>query len=185
MKELLERFHGSGKHISLYHEADTPDTFSFGTVLCMDDDFVLMQLLSLDGGYDGIALFSLDEIIRIEVDTQYAEKMNTLMESARKDSIGWQPVVDAACMLESVLLSIKHMECLTTIDLVSCADSILGTIDELGDGWLSVCQVDDYGHPDGRCYFRTSDITALYCNSAAEQRIQQLIDAAKEISKVD
>ena len=110
MKELLERFHRSGKHISLYHEADTPDTFSFGTVLCLDDDFVLMQLLSPDGGYDGIALFSLDEIIRIEVDTQYAEKMNTLMESAQMNSLGWQPVVDAVAVVALAFGAVAEFE---------------------------------------------------------------------------
>ncbi len=179
MNEIFKRFCGSGKLIAVYHEDSKPDTFDLGTVLCVDDDFVLMQLLSLDGCYDGIAVFSIAEVARVEVDTQYVAKLNTLMGRLQQEVGGWQPAANEHNLLESVLLEIKRTKRLATIMLCSSAESVLGTIEELGSDWLSVRQIDDYGRPDGICYFQTADIASIYCNSAAEQRIECLIIASQ------
>lgn len=179
MNEIFKRFCRSGELIAVYHENSKPDTFDLGTVLCVGDDFVLMQLLSLDGCYDGIAVFSIAEVVRIEVDTQYAAKLNTLMGCLRREVQGWQPAADECNLLESVLLEIKRTKRLATVMLCSSDESVLGTIEEFGSNWLSVRQIDDYGRPDGICYFQTADIASLYCNSAAEQRIECLIVASQ------
>lgn len=173
MKDLLKRLQTNNQYVSVYHDETRNSSFEFGHILCVDDLNVALLSLSLDGKYDGIVVFPIDEIIRIETETQYAEKMARLQ--ARQTSKIWIPRLDEVNLLSSMLKAAKAARKLVTVTLRGLDDvGILGLVDTIENNYFSIMQIDDYGRPDGKSYALLEDITAINCNSEAERRIEIL-----------
>lgn len=173
MKNLMRKLQANNQYVSVYHDESNSSTFEFGCILSVDDSFIAMLSLSLDGTYDGIVVFPITEIVRIEVETQYAEKMAKLQGTQASQM--WIPALEGDDLLSSVLKEAKKAEKMLTITLRGLDDfGILGFIDNVEDDYFSIRQIDDYGKPDGKCYALLEDITAINCDSEAERRIQRL-----------
>ena len=91
LKKLKELSRLANK-VSLYTNTNINDTshFLYGIILAVDENKIAVQLISPDGENDGIVAFDTEEVFRIELDGQYAEKMKKLSSNIQR--VGFQLV---------------------------------------------------------------------------------------------
>ena len=85
--------------LEIYSRDDS--NFNVGRVLAVDDDFVLLHLLSKYGRDEGLLLCLIEKIVSVQADTTYLKK--TLCLSERYPRRQQFPVVEDGKMLKSLL----------------------------------------------------------------------------------
>ena len=83
LKKLKELSRLANK-VSLYTNINDTSHFLYGIILAVDENKIAVQLISPDGENDGIVAFDTEEVFRIELDGQYAEKMKKLSSNIQR-----------------------------------------------------------------------------------------------------
>ena len=78
MFHSLETLWHEKKRVCLYTNHEETSNFIYGYILSINEETVTLYLITSDGKYDGVLVKQLSEIFRIEIDTQYVEKMKKL-----------------------------------------------------------------------------------------------------------
>ena len=84
MFEKLKKMCKEGTFVSLYTSPERPSKFKYGCILAVNEEELLMLEISPEGNFDGISLLETSIVYRIEVDTQYHERMATLTKPFEK-----------------------------------------------------------------------------------------------------
>lgn len=80
-KEMLENFKKNKKLVSLYSNVENKDAFNVGFIVDYDSKFLLLNSISEYGKYDGILLIYIDDIFRIDIDSNYENKLLRLLNN--------------------------------------------------------------------------------------------------------
>jgi parvulin-like peptidyl-prolyl isomerase len=89
MKKRLKSFLNPDKLISVYTDADEPNSFTLGFPLQMDENHILLNMVNRFGEENGFCSINLDDIYIYDDDKLYSGKMNTLftMKNQRRKQI--------------------------------------------------------------------------------------------------
>lgn len=177
IKELLELCSEKSK-VSIYTNTVETDKFRYGTIIAVDDKEIAFHDISPDGDDDGVSVMSVDNVFRVEVGGQYAEKMEKLC-SGRELRDYELPECDDGILMSALLYAFAEKE-VVSIELVDsgCVD-ITGVLETIDGDECSIRQIDEYGYDDGFSFVSVSDITLLSFATDSEKRIMRLWEMNK------
>lgn len=154
-----------GKIQQCHIDRSDPETFVVGKVLEIFDDCFLLQTLSVYGEWDGFALYPLRDLVSVEEDRAYLEKMRTLLREKG------QPEPEPPTWLsgngwEQILCYARRHHRLVAMELYgSGLRDVTGHPGDYG-AVLRVDQVDEFGKPDGVSFLNIGAITRIYLGDA-------------------
>ena len=171
MLELLMELCKQKKYVSIY--TDNTSKFIFGQILCVNEYYIIIYMISPDGYFDGLLLKNTYEITRIEIDGQYGNKMKKLLSLYELPECEYS--FDEEKILESFLSMAIQTRQIVSIELMNsgCSD-IVGFIEKIENGLCTTKLVDEYGAYDGKSFFRMQDITQISYASQDENRVLKL-----------
>lgn len=173
MLKILKELCSTKKLSSLYTDYRETNKFDFGWVLQVNDNEIAIQSLSPDGDDDGITVMNVENIFRVETDTDYCSKMIKLCSD--KTLPKYNISIDSNNILDSILHFALSEHQIVSIELIdSDCDDVIGFIESVKNGECIVRQVNDYGFEDGYSYIETKDITTLSFNDKYGKRLMKL-----------
>ena len=176
MKKILYELYSTKKMACLYSNGADTSKFHFGTVIAINEEEIALQLISPDGDDDGITVIGINNIIRVELDGQYAEKMKKLY--AKSLSSIDSPKIENDNITNSILLLAKKERYVVSIELMDSGyNDIVGIVEDIDDIQCKIKQYDEYGYMDGISYCFVNDISKLTFLTQDEKRIMRLIKA--------
>lgn len=169
MKEKLLEL--QKQNISVYCCRDT-DRFLYGKLLAVNDDEFALLMYTPSGMYDGVIVKRVEDIIRIEYDGQYEQKMQKVLSQ----NINFKDIIiDDSQIAHSVLgLSLKQNKIVSVELLNSGINDVVGFVDKIHDNKCTLKLVDEYGYKDGYCCILISDITQVMFNGDKESLLLKL-----------
>lgn len=163
----------NGEPVCVFSTENNVEKFKFGRILAFNDEYTALYEIAPNGNYDGVSVIPTDSISHVESGGQYAEKMNKLTSP---ESYGQFPYTIGTEDIRGQMLEIAHRErkVIRLEILESGIFDVIGIIEGIGDGVVSVLQVDEYGYEDGHAMVLSDDITTIaYCGDE-ERTIQRL-----------
>ena len=165
----MQRFFQKGQMIAIY--TDTEEWFGAGYLLGMDDEIVMIRGLSTDGSDDGITLYRREELVKIETETQYLQRLQKLC--LRNETP--QSAQTVPCDLKGALKYASQQKWIVEVQLLASHQcDALGWVDAVDDAYCCICQLDRFGRKDGKAYFALDDISSIKLNSAEGRGIAYL-----------
>ncbi len=160
--------------VSIYSNFDDTEKFIYGKVLCVNEDEVLIYMLSPNGDYDGILVQQTADIFRVEYGGDYERKMKAL--SSDYDLPNFDCPVDESDIGFSILKNAFDTKEIVSIELLNSGIyDLIGVVEEIDENNCKIKQYNDYGCEDGYSIVNLCDITKICCGSEDELRIERLI----------
>lgn len=178
MLEILSDLCKSKKLASIYIKNNNPNKFYYGTVLSLNDKEIAIDMMSTNGGNDGIVVNKAENVYRVETDGQYDEKMKKLcrLNPYHPFEGNW----DNDNIRMSLLSLSMETNKIVSIELLDSGyDDVVGFIDKIENGQCRIKQIDEYGYEDGYTYVMLNDITQVTYQSEYEKRIMNLWELNK------
>lgn len=152
-----------GKLIQCHIDCGEPETFVVGILLAYDDEWFLMKDVSSYGEGNGFALYKKSDLVSVEVESDYLDKIAFLM---RFNNTMWP---DLRVSDNSLLIQVIHL-CYsggTVVGIETYASGfrdINGIIEGTDRNIVIIRQIDEYGRHDGVCWLDINSITRIFFN---------------------
>lgn len=173
MSDLISKFQGNKKFLSLYTNTDETDKFIFGQIIAADEDYAAILMVSPLGHYDGVLVKPREDFFRIDEDDKYVEKMKKLIDFSISEAFGAEISGDGVPM--QALNIAKAKKKIVSIELLhSGYDDVCGFVESYNGNICAVKRVDTDGCEDGKTYINICDITQIAIDSEDEQRLLKL-----------
>lgn len=152
-----------GEPICIYNDADEPSKFKFGKIIAFDDSYTAIYEIAPNGFYDGVSVIMTDSITRIERGGQYSEKMRKLTSPESYEQFRYD--ISTEHIREDILNIAEKEQGIVRLEILeSGIFDVIGIIERIEDGVVSVQLVDEYGYKDGNAEILFGDITTIsYC----------------------
>ena len=155
MIKILKQCQSLNKLIAVYTNKSDYDRFAVGYIAGITEAEILLYCISPNGGYDGYFVCCIDDIFRLEYDTQYLEKIGLLIS----DKDVKLPKIDFSDNIFMRLLDLaKKEEYIVSVNIDESSDNIIGYVKESDEEYVCIRQVSQYGDADGETILRTDEI---------------------------
>lgn len=173
MIEKLYDFCAENSRVLIYTDHSDTNKFIFCTILAVNETEIAVQMISPDGEDDGIRVFDVNLVFRVEKNEMYFEKMRYLCESNL--SSGFDLDFQSGNIKRTVLQYALSKKFILSIELVDSGyNDIVGFVDSIDGTQCTIRQIDEYGFEDGFSYVTTEDITTVDVLTVEEKRILKL-----------
>lgn len=174
MFDLLRKLYKTKNFVSIYSNLEETEKFIYGKILCVNEDEILIYMLSPNGNYDGMLVQQTPNIFRIEYGGEYESKMKLL--SSNYDLPDFDFPADESNIGLSMLRNVLNNKKMVSIELLSSGIyDIVGIVEKIDETTCKIKQYNDYGFEDGYSIINLDDITKICCDSEEELRIERLI----------
>ncbi len=176
MQKLLEPLIGEDAIVSIYCDGRNSDTFFLGYLLDMDEDDLLLNLLSPGGEEDGFAVICRDLIFTAGEDRPYGAKILklSLLKGQKKKQL---PTAHTEGSALYDLIAYAYAQ--QAVVWVNFDRNLTGVIESFTDDSLTLVQVDEFGKEYGRTVIDTAAVMLLRCRTAELRDIELLRRAEK------
>lgn len=145
--------------------------FGVGLVLSVNDDFLVLNSVDSFGQEDGLILYRMDEVIKIEKETLYLEKIKSLMEITETTYFEKSPRIDVILLLDKA----KGENIVVDIQLMQSGQSdVVGFVKEINNDYCVITQIDNMGVKDGECIFDLHYVSSIKYNSRENRILKKL-----------
>lgn len=166
-----------GRIIQCHIDHSDPESFVVGKVICCDSDWFFMQDISSVGCWNGLALYQQCDVVSIESETEYLNRI-LLLISKRNEPVPYSPPISNN-ILESLLNYAMHTNRIIGIELCKSGyRDINGIITKINKEIVCIDQIDEYGKDDGTSYVSIDTITRCYIDDAESKCLEILIGKA-------
>jgi len=170
------------KYVAVYTNTSDSSKFIFGRIISVNTNNIAIYMLSPDGYFDGVVVKQIDDVLRVEIDGQYSEKMQKLQSLYNQKPFEY--VLDDENIPESLLLIAQQLKQVVAIEIMQSGfDNIVGFVEQIENNLCGIKQIDSYGYEDGISYVRLDEITQISCNSQDESRILKLWELNREYTE--
>lgn len=174
MLDILSKICLNKKRCCIYTDYDDMNKFCFGSVLAVNEKEIAIHLISPDGDDDGIVVMNTDDVIRVEVDGKYSEKMEKLCHGNVFNQYNLTDIADS--ILLSILSLANAQKQIVSVELLDSGyDDVIGFVESLEREVCVIKQIDEYGQEDGYSYISINDITQVSYSTQDEKRIMKLL----------
>lgn len=180
MRNILKIICEQEEFVSLYTNKMDTTKFMWGKILSVNENQVMIQSISPNGEQDGIQTKLLDSVIRIEIYSQYAEKMKKLLRDSTEYNNPVLHKTNENLFEVNLNFALKYNKIVSIELLNSGYNDIIGYVTDVNNGICKISQVDEYGNNDGISYIDIANITQISTDSIDEQRIQRLRKTANQ-----
>lgn len=167
------------KFVSLHTNPNDSSKFIFGKLMCVNNDEYALYMISPNGDYDGIVIKQINDILYMEIESQYINKMIKLYSL---DLLPGQDVIfDEANIKVSMLNHATNTKKIVSLEInYSGCDDIVGYVKNINQTLCQIQQLDSYGKEDGYAFVEIDNITQISYDSKDEQRIGQKTQITQE-----
>lgn len=161
-----------GQIIEVYTNLDD-DEFGLGKVLNYDEEYLLIQELSVFGEHDGVVLYKMDSIFKIAYDTIYSRKILKLVKLLKEKGEKYKFARDFPT---SILEASRRKK--KVIDIQLCDSGrcdVSGIVDSIKDGICVIRQITSDAEEDGFCCLKVDEITSIRYDSLDNRKIEEKI----------
>lgn len=179
--ESLNEIKEKELYASIYADFDDANSFFFGKVSLLSDDYLIIESYSPNGQDGGFALIEVKSVYKIEINTKYSQKMMRLIysNSTVHEKIDMKEANDN--IVENLLLFSKLKRYIVSIVMSSNREMFMGLVDSIKNGLCCIKQINEYGEDDGAAYINTLDISGIACNREKGRYIKILNDTGSMI----
>lgn len=171
MLQYLTNLSKSRELICLYNDRNNFAKFRFGKILFIDENDMIFYEISRDGNFDGLTLFPVDDVYRIEKDGQYNKRMNILMKSNTFPSFDLE--IQNQDIKHSFLSYIAESKRIASVTLKQ-EETVAGFIEKVNDFMFEIHQIDYYGNDDGYATITINSVTSIAYHSSDEIMLERL-----------
>lgn len=173
MENILKHLCESKKYACIYTNVNDSSAFIYGKILYVNDTHLIIYSLSKDGDFDGIFTKETSDIIRIEIDGQYSNMMNKLVNNKNLPKI--EITIQNNDVIISMLKYAEETKKITVVELINSGyDDIIGFVEFSDTKICKMHQIDMYGIEDGTSIIPVTSISHLCVGSLDEQRRDDL-----------
>ena len=171
---MLENFKKNKKLVSLYSNVENKDAFNVGFIVDYDSKFLLLNSISEYGKYDGILLIYIDDIFRIDIDSNYENKLLRLLNNKEITNYKFKKI--GSC-IEKLFNYAKENNSIISISFFDSdyKSDVIGKVKSYNTNLVEICCYDEYGKVDGISYINISEINYASLDSLDEKMITNLI----------
>ena len=166
-------------YVSVYNDTEDPDSFMFGKIDALDEEFVLLRIYTPTGAVNGLYMMPLEHIVRLEYGDPYSARMARLIGNVAGVRSGVnEPVLD------SMLEYCRRGGRVTSFELNdSGGNDVIGIIESIDEETVTVRQIDLYGETDGFTCFRIDDVSCIQYDTGTETPRTRLYEMNREEGK--
>ena len=169
----------SQKYVSIYTNWDNTTFFVYGKIIYVNNSHIVIYSISPSGEFDGVLTKELDDIIRIEVDSQYSKALQKVIEEKSLPKIKLKIINNDA--ISSVLKYAVDVDSIISVELINSGfDDVKGFVKSMDSEMCQILQIDMYGFEDGISIIPIQNISQICVNSLDEQHIMNLYIKNKE-----
>lgn len=169
--EILKTLKINHEIVLLYTNANDTLKFSAGYVLEVMDEQFMMKHISPDDMDDGIYMSDIANIIKIETNTRYSNRLKILTSKLDESN-----VTDfCGNLYKGMLLKAMYERSIISVELGNSGEmDAMGFVLAVSDRIVHILSIDDYGVKDGDCFIQLNQITQLTCDGIEERKISLL-----------
>jgi len=147
-----------GEIIQCHIDHNDKDTFVVGKLLAFNRDWFLLDLISPLAQWDGLGLFLQSDLVYIERNTRYIDKLTMLLPYSHTEPM--DIMIPNENLLNSVLSVAKESKKMIALELYYSGDrEPVGFVEEITNDTVSILQVDEFADFDGTSIIDMSAIT--------------------------
>lgn len=175
MLKILKNTMKESGQISVYANINDTSKFLYGKILCADEDWFSLYMVSCDGTFDGIIVKPIESIIKIETDGQYDEKMKKLCNLSSLPNFPYK-LKEGAIKVSVLQIALETRKVISLELLESGIDDVVGIVEDITDEFCKIKQIDQYGMYDGFSFVKINDITQISYDSQEEKTVLKLYE---------
>lgn len=170
----LKKYVESDQPIAIYTDNDA-DSFIFGWVVEMDDNYLLLNDVSSRFTEDGFTIINTEDIFMFGDEPDYTEKFNiifALKKQTRRELTQktGNPLIDI----------FEYAQAEHALVMINNDRNYIGYVTEYTDEVLSLRLYDDCGRFTGNIVLETASINSVYCMCDRLRDAELLINMRKE-----
>lgn len=170
IKRVLEHAKAKNILVSAYVDADDWGHYSVGYVDLVTDTHVRFRALSKYGEAAGFEIRLLSEIVKVEYDGKYENKIEKLSQNQEKIFNEIRPSKKSSGDLVWDTLQQSHEDSVVIVVWGNDPDdSLVGIVEKLDSDLVSVRLINEFGEDDGLSTININEITSLDFNTQSEQ----------------
>lgn len=158
--------------VALYTNVSNGNAFSVGYIRALVQEGVLLQSVGIHGEYDGYIAINVKDILRIETNSKYLEKIKKLI------SFNINEKETEMCSEDAFIFLIKNAMDNNKIVAVQYADDceVRGYVKDIKEV-LSIVEVDEYGYEEGENIIELANINRVVVDDVECRDIEKLYRA--------
>lgn len=173
-KEIFDRFKTNNEIISIYVDLEDINAVDTGFVYEVNRDYLILCNLSKKCIYDGLKLFRLKDIFRVDYDTKYEQLFRT--EGNDKVKSGCDIVINDDFILSFLKHSKDNHEVISVCIEVVPNTGITGIVEEYSEDTVVLGMYNEDGEYEGKTCININDISNIHLDTNYERKINQLIN---------
>ncbi len=155
--------------IAIYTDVDR-DSFGLGKVVEVDDNDIIIGSIDPSGLEDGLILYNISTICKIEKNTQYCAKIQKLMQIKNTEFQTYK--FEGKSILQELLALAQNNKKFVEIELQNSHESnSFGIVELFDENICKIRQFDNYGEKDGIGILSIEDISSIKYDSLESRAI--------------
>ena len=176
MKQELQKLKDNGKICSIYNDRDDPNKFYVGYVLDCNDLYYLIESRNKYGFTDGIILYLVEKIFKIEIEDAYLKRIERLSKYHKQKHY---PQINCSDdLLTSLFEYAKSAKKMCSVELDNDdSNGISGYIKKIDydNDLVEIQTITDDGRENGISIIDLNSIVFISCDSADEHKLEHLM----------
>ena len=160
-----------------------PETFVVGRLVDHDEKYFLIEEVSPYGRWNGLSLYMKSDVVGVECNSDYLNKMICLLEFSNQQNIRIDVTQKNDSLLHSFISFAKNNEHMIGMELHKSGErDAIGYVQETIGGIVCIDQIDEFAKNDGRLYVSTEAITRCFlCDEylIGVERLRNLLENRK------
>lgn len=151
-----------GRILQCHVDSGDPETFVVGRLLWLFADSFVLNMISPYGRWDGLAMFTLDDLVTVEKGTDYIKMLEKLLILRHEAEPEMPSRMEDG--VNTILAYAQNCKEPVALELYKSGHrDVVGYISSLDDGFLQIEQVDELGNSDGTSFVRLCAISRVFC----------------------
>lgn len=160
--------------VLFYTDEEDTEVLSAGYISTCTDNEIIVLYVDPFGSDNGVAVKSIEDIIKVEYGGQYSNRLKKLNSLNNEMSKFYYIEKDNAFL--SVLFYAQVNRKIVTLELLNSKnDDATGYVEAIDNNIVTVGLVDHYGVKDGQMIIDIQNITHLLCDSDEEKALDLLV----------
>ena len=139
--------------------SDEVDSFDFGKISFLNEEFIIIHMFTPEGLDDGYFLEKTKNIVKVKTKSEYIETMIKLIEYNNQEKS--HVIFDEDPVISLMSFAKSKGEIISVELLDSGITDVIGFIKEIDADFCKLGCVDFYGNDEGTVYIRTDKITKI------------------------
>ena len=173
-KELFDRFKTNNEIISIYVDLEDINAVDTGFVYEVNFDYLILYNLSKKCMYDGLKLFRLKDIFRVDYDTDYESFFKN--DDANEKKLECDIVINNDFILSFLKHSKDNHKVISVCIEIAPNTGITGIAEEYDENILVLNMYNEDGTCEGKTCVNINNISSIHLDTNYENKINQLIN---------